>query len=110
MTHMTTWNDLAGQVFADVPQVAGILGRDPRTIRRALEAGRIPGKKVGAKWSVPVSWLRQQAGLPEPARPPVTPDPDALADRVADRVVARLAGLFTRGQDAEADGEPKVMS
>ena len=36
--------------------------------------------------------------------------PDELADRVADRVVARLAGLFTRGQDAEADGEPEATS
>ena len=102
---MTTWNDLAGQVFADVPQVADITGRDQRTIRRALEAGRIPGQKVGANWLIPTSWLREQAGMPEPP-----PDADELADQVADRVLARLAGLFRRGQDAEADDEPEAMS
>ena len=102
MAHVTTLNDLAGQTFADVPQVARVLRRDERTIRRGIEAGRIPGQKVGSKWAVPVSWLREQAGMPEPS-----PDVDELADQVADRVLARLAGLFTRGQDAEADGEPE---
>ena len=85
-------SDLAGQVFADVPQVADILGRDERTVRRAIEAGSIPAKKVGSKWAVPVSWLREQAGVPEPS-----PDVDELADAVADRVVARLARLLAAG-------------
>ena len=92
MAHMTTLGDLAGQAFADVPQVADILGRDERTIRRAIEAGKIPATQVGSKWSVPIAWLREQAGVPEPS-----PDVDELADQVAARVVARLAGLFTRG-------------
>jgi hypothetical protein len=43
--------------------------------------------------------------VPEPS-----PDADELADQVADRVLARLAGLFRRGQDAEADDEPEAMS
>jgi len=99
---VTTLSDLAGQVFADVPDVARVLGRDQRTVRRGIEAGKIPGQKVGSRWVVPVSWLRQQAGEPEPS-----PDMDALADQVAARVLARLAGLFTRGpcgdgQDPEA--------
>lgn len=92
LAHVTTLNDLAGQIFADVPQVADILGRDERTVRRAIEAGRIPGQKVGAKWAVPVSWLREQAGVPEPS-----PDVDELAEAVADRVVARLARLLAAG-------------
>jgi excisionase family DNA binding protein len=95
MTHVTTWNDLAGQVFADVPQVASILGRDERTIRRAIEAGKIPGQKVGSRWAIPVAWLREQANVPEPS-----PDMDELADQVADRVVARLAALLAQAGDS----------
>src|SRR5438046_8438158 len=89
MAHVTTLNDLAGQVFAGVPDVASITGRDERTIRRGIEAGRIPATRIGAKWAVPTAWLREQAGVPEPP-PAATPDLDALADRVADRVMARL--------------------
>lgn len=71
-----------------------------RTIRRGIEAGVIPASRIGAKWAIPVSWLREQAGLTEspPAEP--SPDMDELADQVAARVLALLGGLFTRGQDA----------
>jgi hypothetical protein len=103
MAHVTTLNDLAGQIFADVPQVASIIGRDARTVRRAIEAGKIPGQKVGSRWTVPVAWIRQQAGEPEPAS-----DLDAMADQVAARVLARLAGLLAAAQpehDATASGE-----
>ncbi len=109
--HVTANNDLdEQQLFIDIPAVARILGRDERTVRKAVEAGTIPGQKFGARWSIPTAWVRQQASITEAAPAAVTPDPDALADRVADRVVARLAGLFTRGQDAAADGEPEAMS
>jgi excisionase family DNA binding protein len=108
--HVTAISDLAaGQLFIGVPEVAAILGRDERTVRKAAEKGDIPGWKVGARWLIPVAWLREQAAVAEAAAV-VTPDPDALADRVADRVVTRLAGLLARGQDAEADGEPEAMS
>jgi hypothetical protein len=89
---MTTLNDLAGQAFTDVPTAARILGRDERTIRRSIEAGKIPGQKIGSRWVIPTAWLLAQAGVPEPP-----PDMDALADQVADRVVARLARLLTGG-------------
>lgn len=75
--------------------MAHITGRDQRTVRRAIEAGRIPGQKVGSRWVVPVAWLREQAGEPEPS-----PDIDALADQVAARVVARLARLLAQSGDA----------
>lgn len=92
MEHVTTLDDLSGKIFASVPEVAGIIGRDERTVRKCVESGSIPGQKFGANWSVPVAWLREQAGLPEPS-----PDVDELADRVADRVVARLARLLAAG-------------
>ena len=107
---MTTLSDLAGQAFCDVPDAASVLGRDERTVRRGIEAGKISATKIGSKWAIPTAWIREQAGLAEPPSAAAVPDLDALADRVADRVVTRLAGLFTRGQDAEADGEPEAMS
>ena len=90
-----TLGDLGGRLFADVPEAAEILGRDRRTIRRAAEAGEIPASKVGTKWMIPTSWLREQAGMPVPAAS-VMPDLDQLADLVADRLFARFAGLFGR--------------
>jgi excisionase family DNA binding protein len=92
MAHVTALSDLAGQTFADVPQAARVLGRDERTIRRGIKSGKIPATQIGSKWSVPVAWLREQAGVPEPS-----PDADELADQVADRVVARLARLLAAG-------------
>jgi hypothetical protein len=86
---MATLGDLAGRVFADVPEVASIMRRDERTIRHGIEAGRIPAQKIGAKWAIPVAWIRQQAGEPEPSQ-----YADELADQVADRVVERLARLL----------------
>ena len=96
---MTTWDDVAGKLFASVPEVAAIIGRDERTVRKAAEKGEIPAKKVGANWMIPVSWLREQAGVTEAAAV-VTPDPDALADRVAGRVVARLAEVLAQAGDS----------
>jgi Helix-turn-helix domain len=88
--HVTANNDLdEQQLFLDIPEVARIIGRDARTVRRCVESGEIPGQKFGARWSVPTSWVRQQAGVTEAAS------------------VARLARLVARGvcgdgQDPEA--------
>jgi excisionase family DNA binding protein len=91
-----TLDELEGRLFADIPQAAAILGRDERTVRRAAAEGEIPATKVGAKYLIPVAWLREQAGEPSAAAAPL-PDLDELADRVADRVLARLARLFGDG-------------
>jgi excisionase family DNA binding protein len=88
-----TFDDLGDRLFADVPEVAEITGLDPRTIRRAAEAREIPAHKVGNKWMIPTSWLREQAGTPAP-QVPVMPDVDQLAELVADRVFARFVRLF----------------
>jgi excisionase family DNA binding protein len=93
-------DELDGRLFADVPEVAEITGLDPRTIRRAAEAKEIPAHKVGTKWMIPTSWLREQAGTPTPPVP-VMPDVDQLADLVADRLFARFVRLFgTRREEA----------
>jgi excisionase family DNA binding protein len=52
---------LDGKLFADVPETAEILRYDPRTVRRAIEAGEIPAVRAGGRWRVPTSWLRAQA-------------------------------------------------
>ena len=52
--------------------------------------------QVGSRWAVPVAWLREQAGVPEPS-----PDVDELADQVADRVLARLARLLAQAGGPE---------
>jgi len=90
---MTTLSDLGDRLFADVPEVASITGRDERTIRKAAQAGEIPATKVGTKYMIPMAWLRAQAGESEPAAA-VQPDLDELADRVADRLLTRFGRLF----------------
>ena len=99
-----TLDDLGGRLFADIPQAASILGRDERTVRRAAAAGEIPASKVGTKWLIRTSWLREQAGIGELGAASAAPDLDELADRLADRMFARLAGLFAGriGDDTEA--------
>lgn len=92
---MTTLNDLADRLFADVPEVASIMSRDPRTVRAAAEAGQIPSTKVGKKYLIPTSWLREQMSQPSPAPVAQMPDLDDLADQVADRLFARFAHVFS---------------
>lgn len=90
MACVTILDDLAaGQLFIGIPETALLLNRDERTVRRAVEKGEIPGKKFGARWSVPTSWVRQQAGITEPAA--VAFDSAALVAEIAARVTATLA-------------------
>ena len=55
--------DLSGRLFASVPEAAIVLRSDQRAVRRGIAAGDIPATAVGRVWRVPVSWLRQVAGL-----------------------------------------------
>ena len=89
---MTANSDLdEQQLFFDIPTVARVLGRDARTVRRCLEKGEIPGQKFGARWSVPTSWVREQAGITEPLSATAALDVNTFADAVAARVTAALA-------------------
>jgi hypothetical protein len=97
-------DDLGDKLFASTTETAAILdGLDPRTVRRAIAAGEIPGRRVGSKLLVPVAWLREQVIGTAPEAPPPTIDFDQLADRVADRVFTRLAQAFS-AQAPEVDG------
>jgi len=89
-----------------VPEVASLLRRDERTIRRGIEAGTIPATRAGATWSIPVSWLRERAGVAGPAT--TAPDSAALAAEIAARVTAALAdevvARLLAGRAAASDG------
>jgi Helix-turn-helix domain len=88
---------MSGQVFASVPEVASLYGRDQRTVRRACEKGTIPAKRIGNRWAIPTSWLAEQAGLsgaPPDAGGSAAPDADELAMAVADEVLRRLAKVL----------------
>ena len=93
--HVTANNDLdEQQLFLDIPEVARIIGRDARTVRRCVESGEIPGQKFGARWSVPTSWVRQQAGITEAVPAAVASDSAALVAEIAARVTATLAARW----------------
>jgi hypothetical protein len=55
--------ELEGKLFATVPETAVVLRSDVRSVRRSIAAGDIPAQPVGPRKLVPVSWLRQAAGL-----------------------------------------------
>ena len=54
---------LDSRLFLTPAELATLLGSDPRTVRKAVQEGKIPGFKVGVFWKIPTSWVRQQAGL-----------------------------------------------
>lgn len=58
--------DLAVRAFFTVPETAKLLGLDERTVRKACQRdpakGGIPATRIGVRWLVPTTWLRQQAG------------------------------------------------
>jgi excisionase family DNA binding protein len=54
---------LVGRLFATTTETAAILNHDPRTIRKAIDAGEIPSVRVGATRRVPVAWIREQARI-----------------------------------------------
>ena len=88
-------DELAGKNYASTTQAAGLLdGADPRTVRRMCESGAIPSIRVGVRYMIPVSWLREHLGGEHAEPAPVLPDLDDLADRLADRMFARLARAF----------------
>ena len=97
---MAVLDELDGRLFADVPEVARLTGRDPRTIRAAAEAGQIPATKVGKNYAIPTSWIREQMGQTGPVAKTAPLDLDDLADKVADRLFARFARVLGASEAA----------
>ena len=90
-----TLDELGDRLFATVPQAASILERDPRTIRKAAEAGDIPACRAGAKWLIPTNWIRAEAGL-STVQSSGQIDYDKLTDLVNRQANAQLAAVFAR--------------
>jgi hypothetical protein len=52
-----------GRLFATTTEAAAILDYDPRAIRKAIDAGEIPGIRVHGTRRVAVSWIEEQVRL-----------------------------------------------
>lgn len=59
----TTVVALRGRLFCTVPEAAQVLELDPRTLRRAIEAGDFPAVRVHGTVRVAVAHLLTLAGL-----------------------------------------------
>jgi excisionase family DNA binding protein len=59
-THEELLAGLDDRAFFSIPEAARLLGADDRTVRKAVAAGSIPATRLGCKWFVPTSWLREQ--------------------------------------------------
>jgi excisionase family DNA binding protein len=53
----------ADRLFATAPETAQVFRSDERTIRAACERGEIPAVRIGQQWRIPMSWLKQAAGM-----------------------------------------------
>lgn len=52
-----------GRLFLSPAEVASLLDADPRTVRKAVQEGKIPGFKLGVYWKIPAAWVLEQAGI-----------------------------------------------
>lgn len=48
-------------------EAASLLGKDPRTLRRAYDRGEVPGKRLGRDILVPRAWVHEYAAWPQEA-------------------------------------------
>lgn len=48
------------KLFWGVPATAAECDIDPKTLRKELEAGRVPGQRFGRTWKIPVWWIKRQ--------------------------------------------------
>ncbi len=45
-------------------EVAVMLGKSPRTLKRLHDAGKMPARRLGRSLMIPTSWVRQYAEAP----------------------------------------------
>lgn len=56
------------KVLFGVPEVAAAISMDVKSVRKACEAGQIPGQRIGRVWKIPAWWILQQRdGVPQQA-------------------------------------------
>jgi excisionase family DNA binding protein len=68
---MIALDELRGRLFLTVTEVASITDTDPRTVRRAIDQGDIPARRIGRNVRIPAAtFWPQVCGLdPETLRP-----------------------------------------
>lgn len=81
-------SQLTGRLFCTVPEAAKVLELDPRTLRRAIDAGDFPAVRVAGSVRVAVAHLLNLAGV----------DGDAAAP---DRTGVLAAPAILDGEDRE---------
>ncbi len=92
-----------------VTAVARVLGVDERTVNRAVANGQLPSIRVSSRILIPRLPL---LAMLMPETPPAAPAPlsdeelDALAERVAERVIAKLASAITANAGAQTATSP----
>jgi excisionase family DNA binding protein len=62
-------DDIRGRTVITVAETAELLGLDQRTVRRGIEAGDLPGIRVGKRIVVPVAKLIALLEEEDPAPP-----------------------------------------
>lgn len=73
--------ELRGRPFITVREAASLLGCDDRTVRRGVEAGDLPGVKIGARLMIPGP--RLLAMIEPPASAPTAADGESKADVIS---------------------------
>jgi len=89
-TTVYNWDKLP--LALDVATVAVILGNDPCTINRKCREGLLPARKVGRTWHVDRDRLRAMLGQGNPSVAMESDQIEAIAQRVAEIVLAQLKG------------------
>lgn len=66
---ITSWSALwqTDREVLYVSEVATLLGLDPRTVTSSIEAGELPGTRVGRRVLVPRGPLLERLGITQPA-------------------------------------------
>lgn len=65
MTAAVLLSELEGRIFVSVPELAELMGCDPRTVRAGIEKGEIPATRIGHVWRIPMEWVEKAANRNE---------------------------------------------
>ena len=58
---------LNSAVALPLPEAAPLLRYTVGSLREAVKEGRVPGLRVGGRWMIPTSYIREVANAAEPA-------------------------------------------
>lgn len=64
---MTTKEALESAIALPLSEAAPLLRTTAKSLRFSVKAGTIPGIRVGGRWMIPTSYLREIAASAEPS-------------------------------------------